>query len=350
MKKLFALLAVAAMLSAVFMPLGAADRKLGDVNGDSAVDLNDILMIRDCIFGAALTAEQKAACDVNGDGTVNIEDMLVVLSIIFGGEGNTQTATPPVASATPVPTSSGTTTPPVPKQLDLGLTQAQVEAVAGTPTRIIDASSSLKWLIYRNAKYTDFYMVRCNNGISDCLFYMGTGLANKTFPQEPEWYSDKNDSNKKYAAAIEKKDRPVPNPRNKDAIEALIFELCNAFRAQHGKTPFVWDAQLRDMARAHSQDMANRNNLSHINAQGKDPFDRMDDAGYRYWAGGENVACFYGFAPADPSIKLNDQWINSAAHRENMLDDDFTHLGTGFGEAFHGQDWLYATQLFSVPF
>ncbi len=59
----------------------------GDVDGDGAVTLKDVLMLRQAIAGTAdLTEDQLAAADVNGDGAVNLKDVLALRRIVAGGE------------------------------------------------------------------------------------------------------------------------------------------------------------------------------------------------------------------------------------------------------------------------
>jgi len=56
----------------------------GDVNGDGKVDLQDIFMARDAIFGAELFPEAFTAADLNRDGVIDVSDILGICDIIFG--------------------------------------------------------------------------------------------------------------------------------------------------------------------------------------------------------------------------------------------------------------------------
>jgi len=85
---------------------------MGDVNGDSKVNIEDILLVRDIVFGAEATDAQEAAADVNKDTRINIEDILLIRDIIFGTPPTAPTVTneptPPTepAQTTPVPTAT----------------------------------------------------------------------------------------------------------------------------------------------------------------------------------------------------------------------------------------------------
>ena len=63
------------------------------------------------------------------------------------------------------------------------------------------------------------------------------------------------------------------------AYEQEVFNLVNQIRAENGLEPFVYNETLAETARAHSQDMIDRNFFDHYNPDGKSPFDRMEANG-----------------------------------------------------------------------
>ena len=69
------------------------------------------------------------------------------------------------------------------------------------------------------------------------------------------------------------------------AYEQEVFDLVNQIRAENGLEPFVYNVTLAETARAHSQDMIDRNFFSHTNPDGEDPFDRMRDNGPEFLHG-----------------------------------------------------------------
>ena len=75
MKKIY-ILALFTLVAA--LPMSA---KIGDVNGDSEVNISDINAVIDIILGGV----SNPAGDVNGDGEVNISDVNTVIDIILGG-------------------------------------------------------------------------------------------------------------------------------------------------------------------------------------------------------------------------------------------------------------------------
>lgn len=122
-------------------------------------------------------------------------------------------------------------------------------------------------------------------------------------------------------------------------FERQLFDLTNAARVRHGLSALQWEGQVAETARNHSNDMADNNYFSHENQQGKSPFDRMIDDGIKFRSAGENLA--YG---QSSSIFAHEGLMNSEGHRENILLDTYSHLGTGV--AFNEKSQPYYTEKF----
>ncbi|MEK4405252.1 CAP-associated domain-containing protein [Sporosarcina sp. FSL K6-6792] len=110
----------------------------------------------------------------------------------------------------------------------------------------------------------------------------------------------------------------------RNGFEQQLFDLTNAARVRHGLSILKWESNVAVTARKHSADMANNDYFSHENKQGKSPFDRMKDDGVSFRGAGENLA--YG---QSSSIFAHEGLMNSEGHRENILLDTYSHLGTG---------------------
>ncbi|HSX08763.1 MAG TPA: CvpA family protein [Candidatus Saccharimonadales bacterium] len=105
--------------------------------------------------------------------------------------------------------------------------------------------------------------------------------------------------------------------------EQQMFGLVNAQRVEQGLDPLIFDNSLRDVARAHSNDMFKRGYFSHFTPEGLSPFDRMQKAGINYQYAGENLALA-------PSTALAMQGLmNSPGHRANILSPNFHKVGIG---------------------
>jgi uncharacterized protein YkwD len=102
-----------------------------------------------------------------------------------------------------------------------------------------------------------------------------------------------------------------------------MFKMVNTERVQHGLAPVFFDAKLRAVARAHSDDMFKRGYFSHYTPEGLSPFDRMKNANIEFLSAGENLALA-------PTTELAMQGLmNSPGHRANILSPSFGKIGIG---------------------
>ena len=125
----------------------------------------------------------------------------------------------------------------------------------------------------------------------------------------------------------------------REGFEAQLFDLTNAARVRHGLPYLDWEGEVAGTARTHSLDMAKQNYFSHENKQGQSPFDRMKEDGIAFRAAGENLA--YG---QSSSVFAHEGLMNSIGHRENILLNTYSHLGTGV--AFNEKNQPYYTEKF----
>jgi uncharacterized protein YkwD len=117
-------------------------------------------------------------------------------------------------------------------------------------------------------------------------------------------------------AASDASDRPPMG-----ASEKILFDAANRDRASQGLQPLHWDNALANAARAHAQQMAQRNTLSHQFPGEPSMQQRASQAGARFSMVAENVAL-------GPNVAgLHTQWMNSAPHRANLLDPQLNSIG-----------------------
>lgn len=136
-------------------------------------------------------------------------------------------------------------------------------------------------------------------------------------------------------------------------IERKVHELVNIERQKNGLKSLTWDDKLADIARKHSQDMAQNNFFSHDNLKGQDPTERGRLIGYycrkdfgSYYMEGiaenlfqnnlyDSVTYYNGI----PSYNWNTQeeiarstvsgWMTSPGHRQNILTATYDKEGIG---------------------
>jgi uncharacterized protein YkwD len=118
--------------------------------------------------------------------------------------------------------------------------------------------------------------------------------------------------------------------------ESELIRLINEARAQNNLSALRSVAALNTAARRHSNDMAQKNFMSHTGSDGSSPWDRMVQVGYHMTAGGENVGAGY----STPAAMFNG-WMSSAGHRANIL-RNFCDMGVGYaysGSSSYGHYW-----------
>ncbi len=107
-------------------------------------------------------------------------------------------------------------------------------------------------------------------------------------------------------------------------LAAQVVYLLNQERVSRGLMPLKANANLAAAALGHSADMALNDFFGHTSSNGNDLGDRLTNAGYNYTGGGENIAA--GFET--PQLVM-DAWMNSAGHRNNILNITYREVGVG---------------------
>lgn len=133
--------------------------------------------------------------------------------------------------------------------------------------------------------------------------------------------------------SVQKPVLPPPGIKYLVKVEDLIFDMTNQARQARGLAPLIKDEELRQVARAYSNDMLVRGFFDHTTPEGV-AFHKRISKEYRHWVFdiGENIWHDDSFNP-DKSQQLAKEifadWMQSPDHRENLLDPDYTHLGVG---------------------
>lgn len=105
-----------------------------------------------------------------------------------------------------------------------------------------------------------------------------------------------------------------------------ILALVNAQRQAHGLNSLTLNNSLSASAQAYAQRMASEHFFSHVSPDGVTFKQRNEGAGYDNWTWmGENIA--YGQTSAE--MVMSD-WMNSADHRANILNEHAKELGVGY--------------------
>ncbi len=155
----------------------------------------------------------------------------------------------------------------------------------------------------------------------------------------------------------------INRARLKPAAEAARFGIAlnegvtSTTITTASKQAVAMNPTLTAVARAHSQDMLNRDYFEHNTPEGQSPFDRMQAAGYIYRSAGENLTWRGTTGTLDEITTANAQHQDlfvdvdypNRGHRVVMLNADYKEVGVGvlrgmFAQDGHNYDSLMTTQ------
>jgi uncharacterized protein YkwD len=134
-----------------------------------------------------------------------------------------------------------------------------------------------------------------------------------------------------------------------EKMRALSLELVNKARAEHKLPPLKPGKEITAAAKYHAADMLRRNFYGHSSPEGKGVGDRFQKAGGGQWQmTAENIArCTNCEVNMKTVENLHSGWMNSKAHRENILRKGISEFGFSLVGA-PGKP-MYAVQTFAGP-
>jgi len=112
------------------------------------------------------------------------------------------------------------------------------------------------------------------------------------------------------------------------AFEAWVVQLVNDERTSRGLSPYSVHSSLRAAARVQATDMACNHFLGHTGSDGSSVGDRVNDQGYSWSWIGENYYVTSNTTNG-PEVAFA-WWMNSTAHRNNLLSPNYTEFGVGY--------------------
>jgi uncharacterized protein YkwD len=137
---------------------------------------------------------------------------------------------------------------------------------------------------------------------------------------------------------------PGPPPAPPTGIALQVVDLTNAERTRAGLTAFRTSTRLGEAARIQAEQMVAAGRLEHVLPDARYPRleDRLDAAGYRWQAAGENLA----FGQPSAAAVVN-TWMQSPGHRANILHTTFSEIGVAHLVDANGRP--YYVQVFGRP-
>ncbi len=128
-------------------------------------------------------------------------------------------------------------------------------------------------------------------------------------------------------------------------VQSEMLARLNEERINEGFAPLVLSTLLNKAAQNHTNDMLNRSYYAHESPEGLTSHDRIKAVGYVPSFTGENIA------KGQFSVQeVMDSWMDSPAHRANIMSPNFTQVGFGlsFGANQNGFEIIWG-QNFGRP-
>jgi uncharacterized protein YkwD len=132
-----------------------------------------------------------------------------------------------------------------------------------------------------------------------------------------------------------------PRTVKPDQAQARLFELINQERVRAGLEALVFDAELSETARGHSEDMRKGGFVGHVSPTSGSSEERLLRAGIVTDLAAENIA------RGDDPDEIHKGLMDSPGHRSAILLPKTTHVGIGISSVRKGDSVDYiVTELF----
>lgn len=118
-------------------------------------------------------------------------------------------------------------------------------------------------------------------------------------------------------------------------MEQQIIDITNVMRERYNVNELSLDEKTQEVAYNHSVDMYESEAFSHTSDGYGELSDRLKAGEVAYLSAGENIAANYVDAPS-----VMEGWLNSSAHRETLLNEQFTHIGVGVHKKHFTQNFI----------
>lgn len=128
-------------------------------------------------------------------------------------------------------------------------------------------------------------------------------------------------------------------------VPDALVDLTNLSRQVENLSSLKPNSLLSQAAQLKAEDMAANGYFTHTSPAGLTPWYWLDKVGYHYSFAGENLAINF-----IDSQDIENAWMNSPLHRDNILNNNFTEIGIGVAQGiYQGQETNFAVQMFGRP-
>ena len=128
-------------------------------------------------------------------------------------------------------------------------------------------------------------------------------------------------------------------------LPAVLASLTNEERQAQNLPTLAVSPILNKAAEMKAQDMATKGYFAHTSPEGKTPWYWLGQVGYQYQYAGENLAINF-----NDSEDVTNAWMNSPAHRANIVKGNYTEIGTGVASGLYkGKEAVFVAQVYANP-
>lgn len=149
--------------------------------------------------------------------------------------------------------------------------------------------------------------------------------------------------------AAEPAESPAADPTAEPAESAAdsdfgsgMLSLVNSYRSSAGLNSIKYSSAMQKAADTRAKECAV--SFSHTRPDGSKAYTALTERGIAFTAFGENIFAASGMDSVSAEYVM-ESWMNSSAHRDNILRDGFTHMCVG--TAVSG-DEIFVVQLFGA--
>lgn len=128
-------------------------------------------------------------------------------------------------------------------------------------------------------------------------------------------------------------------------LPGVLDSFTNKDRAENNLSSLVPNPILEQAAQLKANDMALKGYFAHTSPEGHEPWYWLKQAGYKYSHAGENLAVNFV-----DSKDVNVAWMNSPLHRANIVNRNYSEVGTAVAQGvYKGKSTVFIVQFFGTP-
>lgn len=126
---------------------------------------------------------------------------------------------------------------------------------------------------------------------------------------------------------------------------AVLADLANQDRGINGFSKLAWSPILEEAAKLKAEDMLKNSYFAHTSPSGITPWHWLRKVKYNFIYAGENLAVDF-----TESQNVENAWINSPKHKENIMNSNFTQIGIATADGiFEGKNTTFVVEFFGSP-